>query len=155
MVFGNTLHGLDLLTFLAGDIPAPAVVGTSQGEPNRWTMALTGVSSRGVVAAFNSTWDSPGRWRLSFTTPGKRYLFAPLETCQVFETGVNEPRAIEPEPCDRDFKPGFHGTGPGVSRRDRDRHSSGRAWPRRGRPGHAARRQVDAGLSNGREKRQE
>jgi predicted dehydrogenase len=108
MVFGNTLHGLDLLTFLAGAVTEPAVVGLDLGEPLRWMMAFVGVSVRGALATFHSTWDSPGRWRVSFCTPGRRYVFAPLETCEVSELGVKGTRAIEPDAIDLHFKPGFH-----------------------------------------------
>jgi predicted dehydrogenase len=108
MVFGNSLHGLDLLVHLAGSLDAPAVVGRNLGEPLRWMMALQGVSRRGAIAAFNSTWDSPGRWRVSFCSPGRRYLFAPLECCQVSEAGKKEPRTIEPDQLDARFKPGFY-----------------------------------------------
>ena len=97
MVFGNTLHGLDLITFLAGDIPAPVVIGRSLGEPKRWTMALTGTAVHGAMVTFNSTWDSPGRWRVSFCVPGKRYILAPLESCQVLQVGSDEPRQIQPD----------------------------------------------------------
>ena len=107
MVFGNTLHGLDLLTYLAGAIDDPAVTGMSRGEPLRWMMALQGVSQRGALVSFNSSWDSPGRWRVSFCSPNRRYVFAPLETCQVSETGLKETRAIEPDEADLNFKPGF------------------------------------------------
>jgi predicted dehydrogenase len=107
MVFGNTLHGLDLLVHLAGPIDEPAVVGHDLGDPLRWMMALQGVSRRGALASFHSTWDSPGRWRLSFCSPGRRYVFAPLETCQVSETGVKDVRPIEPDEVDTRFKPGF------------------------------------------------
>src|SRR5262249_42867750 len=62
-VFNNSLHGLDLLTYLAGELEAPRVIGHSLGEPFRWLMGLQGVSRRGVLATFESTWDSPGPWR--------------------------------------------------------------------------------------------
>jgi len=107
-VFGNTLHGLDLMTYLAGAIEKPTVMGLNLGQPLRWMMALQGVSERGAMATFNSTWDSPARWRVSFCTPGRRYLFAPLETCQVSETGVKETRSIDPDDVDVRFKAGFY-----------------------------------------------
>ncbi len=108
MVFGNTLHGLDLLTFLAGPVSVPATVGLDFGQPLRWMMALQGVSQRGALATFNSTWDSPGRWRVSFCSRGRRYVFAPLEACQVSEIGVKETRTIAPDDVDTRFKPGFY-----------------------------------------------
>jgi predicted dehydrogenase len=108
MIFGNSLHGLHLLTTLAGDVPQPHVITRNLGEPFRWLMSLHGISSRGVLTAFNSTWDSPGGWRLTFCTRGRRYIFAPLETCQVQTTGQKELRRIEPDDTDQNFKPGFY-----------------------------------------------
>jgi predicted dehydrogenase len=107
-IFSNTLHGLDLITLLAGAVDDAQVLGCNLGEPLRWMMSLQGISERGALVTFNSTWDSPGRWRVSFCSPGRRYVFAPLETCQVLETGVADPRAIEPDEFDRKFKPGFY-----------------------------------------------
>lgn len=107
-VFGNTLHGLDLLTFLGGAVESPSVVGLDLGEPRRWMMALQGVSKRGALASFHSTWDSPGRWRVTFCSPGRRYLLAPLEACQVSEAGVKNPRSFEPDEIDTRYKPGFY-----------------------------------------------
>jgi predicted dehydrogenase len=108
MVLANTLHGLDLITFLAGAVDEPSVIGLDLGQPGRWIMALQGVSQRGALVTFNSTRDSPGRWRLSFSAAGRRYVFAPLETCQVSEFGIKETRAIEPDAVDAQFKPGFY-----------------------------------------------
>jgi predicted dehydrogenase len=106
-IFGNTLHGLDLLTLLAGRLPSPQIVARDLGEPFRWIMALQGVSERGVLASFNSIWDAPGKWRLSFSSRGRRYVFAPLESCTVLESGGTS-REIAPLDEDKRFKAGFH-----------------------------------------------
>jgi predicted dehydrogenase len=108
-VYSNSLHGLDLMTYLAGAVDEPQVIGRDFGEPLRWMMSLQGISERGVLVNFQSTWDSPGKWRVSFCTPGRRYVFAPLESCQVLESGQKEARTIEPDEFDQKFKPGFHG----------------------------------------------
>lgn len=109
MVFGNSLHGIDLLTYLAGGVPEAHVSGLSLGDPLRWMMAFQGVSERGVLCGFQSTWDSPGRWRVSFCSPGRRYTFAPLEQCEVSESGSRDLRHIEPHEEDTKFKAGFPG----------------------------------------------
>ena len=108
MVFGNSLHGLDLLTYLAGPIIDPCIITVDLGDPFRWQMALNGVSNRGVIGSFISTWDSPCPWTLQFSTEGRRYWFAPLEACEVRQRGTSETRVIEPDEFDRRFKPGFH-----------------------------------------------
>jgi predicted dehydrogenase len=106
-IFANSLHGLDLCTHLAGAIPSPEVVAKSFGTPFRWMMALSGLSDRGALATFHSTWDAPGKWRVAFTAKDKRYVFQPLESCVVLEKGQSVERRIEPSPEDQRFKPGF------------------------------------------------
>ncbi|HTU27230.1 MAG TPA: Gfo/Idh/MocA family oxidoreductase [Pirellulales bacterium] len=107
-VFSNSIHGLDLLTHLAGAVPDPQISAIEGDEPLDWYMSLTGVSERGVLVDFRSSWGSPGRWRVNVCTPGRRYLFAPLESCEVAERGVSQPRNIAPDEFDGRFKPGFH-----------------------------------------------
>lgn len=109
MIFGNSLHGLHLLTTLAGDLPVAQISTRDLGGSFRRIMCLQGVSSRGVLATFNSTWDAPAPWRLVFFTQGRRYAFAPLETCQVQTAGEKELRSIDADEMDRRFKPGFFG----------------------------------------------
>jgi predicted dehydrogenase len=107
-IYGNSLHSLDLLAFLAGDIETPSVIGLSFGEPFRWMMSLQGVSRQGVLGTYQSTWDSPSRWRLVFCSRKRRYQFAPLESCVVSELEKKETRTIEPDEIDKQFKPGFY-----------------------------------------------
>lgn len=106
-VVANSLHGLDLLTTLAGPIDEPVIHARDLGEPFRWITTLQGLSRRGVIGAFQSTWDSPGPWRVSVCAPGRRYVLAPLESCRVIERGRDD-RVIEPSAEDRCFKAGFY-----------------------------------------------
>lgn len=108
LVFANTLHALDTMTYLAGPVPDAEVSGIDRGEPLRWQMALQGISERAVMVSFTSTWDSPARWRISFCSPGKRYEFAPLESCRVLEDGPSGFREIKSSEEDKKFKPGFY-----------------------------------------------
>ncbi len=107
LVFANSLHALDTLIYLAGPVPKVQVIGLNRGQPFLWQMAMHGVSERNVLVSLTSTWDSPGRWGVSFCSSGRRYVFAPLETCSVFEDGLPDPWVIEPSDEDRQFKPGF------------------------------------------------
>jgi len=107
-IFANSLHGLDLLTYLAGEIPQPELLTVNHGEPFRWLMSVQGLSRQRILGTFQSTWDSPGPWRLTFCTAGRRYTFAPLESCEVRETGTRDIRQIEPADYDRQYKPGFY-----------------------------------------------
>ena len=107
-VFSNSIHGLDLMTHLAGSVDGPQILATPGDGPLDWYMSLSGVSERGALVNFRSSWGSPGRWRVNLCTPGRRYVFAPLETCEVWERGAAEPRAILPDAFDARFKPGFY-----------------------------------------------
>jgi predicted dehydrogenase len=106
-IFGNTLHGLDMMTEVAGPIDQPQVIARHLGDPFRWLMVFQGLSRRGALVSFHSTWDSPGKWRFTFASRGRRYVFAPLETCTVLEAGGTT-REIEPSEEDRRFKAGFY-----------------------------------------------
>jgi predicted dehydrogenase len=103
-VFANSIHGLDLMAYLAGPIRAPHVL-VRTGEGFERAMSLGGISDRGVLCHFESTWDAPARWRVDFTTLGRRYTFAPLESCRVLEKDGE--RTIDPSADDLSFKAGF------------------------------------------------
>jgi predicted dehydrogenase len=107
LIFANSLHGLDLLTYFAGHFEAPQALVKKFSEPLGVTMSLSGISDRGVLGHFNSTWNSPGRWRLDVCTNDRRYIFAPLESCRVQEVGVKGERIIEPAERDTLYKAGF------------------------------------------------
>jgi predicted dehydrogenase len=106
-IFGNSIHGLDLLTYLTGAIPDPQISTLVSEGDFAWYMGLVGQSDRAALGSFRSSWGSPGRWRLDVCTPDRRYVFAPLETCEVHERGVPKTRAIMPDEFDQRFKPGF------------------------------------------------
>jgi predicted dehydrogenase len=103
--FRNSIHGLDLLAFLAGALEAPSLVTRYHGEPFRWLAALQGLSARGTVATFQTTWNAPGRWQVQIVADDRRYLFAPLESCRVLQG--KEERLIEPDEIDVRFKAGM------------------------------------------------
>ncbi len=107
VLYGNSIHGLDMLTYFAGNIPNRNIVTISNGSPFRWLMSVNGVSDRGKMASFSSTWDNPAPWEFILNTQGKRYHFAPLETCKVREEGKSDLREIVPDEHDLHFKAGF------------------------------------------------
>ncbi len=109
MVFGNSLHGIDLMTHLGGGLPTPQITVRRGAERFDWNMAVQGLSDRGALLSFRSTWSSPGKWRLQLCASRRRYVFAPLETCVVQQSGERAERTIAPDPRDTEFKPGFFG----------------------------------------------
>jgi predicted dehydrogenase len=111
LVFANSLHGLDLLTWLAGPLVAPRATGEDldrAGPWPRWRMTVEGTGRTGVAAAFRSTWAARVPWRLAFETAEARVVSAPLETAVVHRPR-RVPEVLEPDDDDRRFKPGLMG----------------------------------------------
>lgn len=107
IIYGNSIHGIDLLCWLAGNLKSYNILTKSFGEPFRWYMYLNGISETGVISTFKSSWDYPVPWRVVLGTEGKRYQFAPLESCLV-QTDKGEKYNLEPSAHDLILKPGFH-----------------------------------------------
>lgn len=108
IVFGNSIHGIDTMCWIAGNIIEANYAVKSFGDPFRWIMNTNGISDSGKVFSFNSSWDNPVPWRIVMTTQSKRYEFAPLETCRVREDGKSEEYVIEADDFDKQYKPGFY-----------------------------------------------
>lgn len=109
--FANSLHGIDLLTFFAGEIQEPRFWGRNLGgsaESFRLQMSVEGVAQYGARVRFDSNWDVPGRWRLVVDFPGARLVSAPLETGSLLLYGKS-PQDVLPGPEDSSFKAGFYG----------------------------------------------
>lgn len=102
----NSVHGLSMMTYLAGDVPCPSVHVIRREGPYDFVMTLSGVSDRGIPVTFLSNWDVPAPWRVRFTTSKGTYTFAPLERCE-FVGADRRTRELDLGPEDIDFKPGF------------------------------------------------
>jgi len=108
VIFGNTIHGIDMMRQFTGQIDDLVMVTKKSGEPLRWLMNFSGVSDKGVFFNFNSSWDSPVPWRICVYAENKRCVFAPLEQCKI-SLRIGEPEIIlEPEWYDLKFKAGFY-----------------------------------------------
>ena len=110
LVFCNSLHGLDLLSFFGGAPGELMVFGRDldDSQSYRWQMSATGLSERGVCLGFRSTWDSPVAWRLVLKAPGTRVVASPLETALVTRRS-GESQHLDCAPEDLRYKPGFFG----------------------------------------------
>lgn len=127
--FSNSIHGLDLLVFLAGLPQSPAVWGRNLDPSRRsfrWQMCVQGETDRGAYARLESSWDVPGRWRLTVDAPNVRMVSAPLETVVMYTRG-QAPVTIEASVEDRQFKPGFYGQATAFL--ELIRNPGCRAWP--------------------------
>jgi predicted dehydrogenase len=127
--FSNSLHGLDLMIFLAGLPRNPALLGRNldqSGYSFRWQMCVQTNTERGAYARFDSSWDVPGRWRVVVDAPNIRMVSAPLETAVIYARG-QAPETIEASVEDRQFKPGFYGQAAAFL--ELIRNPGDRAWP--------------------------
>lgn len=106
-IFGNSIHGIDLMLWIGGEIINPAIVASELGDPFRWMMSVSGKSNRGGICNFVSSWDNPVPWRVSFASKGKYFVMAPLEKCIVVKEGDRNPVEIEADEIDKRFKAGF------------------------------------------------
>jgi len=107
LLYGNTIHGIDLLNWISGGIDEYQVFVRKQPD-FLWSMALAGKSRKGIPVNFSSTWGNVVPWRLVLHGNNKRYEFAPMETCRVFTDGAKEPATLEPDERDTAFKAGFY-----------------------------------------------
>jgi hypothetical protein len=71
-------------------------------------MQFTGISKENRLVSFRSSWDHPVPWKMVMSAEGKRYVFAPLETCKVFLTDSKDPIEIIADQTDLDLKAGFY-----------------------------------------------
>jgi predicted dehydrogenase len=106
--YANSLHGIDLVLFFAGNIKKYKSWGRNLGrdEEFRWQMGFEGENKKGAKINFYSNWDVPGRWRCLVDFNSTRAVFAPLETIQILS---NNGKEIKPDEEDNVYKPGFFG----------------------------------------------
>ena len=107
LIFANSLHGLDLITFLAGRIIDPKISAKCNSSPFSWEMSMQGVSDRSVMTSFSSSWIKQVRWSLTINTSNKKYIFSPLEKC-ILLNGNKKRRTLNQSTIDTQYKPGFY-----------------------------------------------
>ena len=73
-IFENTIHGLDLLTYLAGEISDINISAVNLGDPFRWIMNISGKSDTNTIYNFNSSMDNFVPWRVVFYAQNKSCL---------------------------------------------------------------------------------
>ncbi len=109
IIYGNSIHGIDMATYFGGSIENPQIQTKSFGDRFRWYMQFSGMSQEGRLVSFRSSWDHPVPWKMVMSAEGKRYVFAPLETCKVFLTDQKEPIDLAAADTDLTMKAGFVG----------------------------------------------
>ena len=105
ILYGNSIHGLDMLSWLAGKFEDIQVQTYEFNDLFRWQIGVLGRSETNVLFTYRASWDNPVPWRLVLSSKDKRYTFAPLEQCTV-QTPEGSYQ-LEPLSEDLEMKPGF------------------------------------------------
>lgn len=110
MIFSYSIHGLDIITYLVGELESYQIYTKSYGKPFKRMMNLSGQTANGCVVNFYSSWTNHIPWRVVFTTKNKRYVFAPLEKCIKTEVvdGKRISSEVLSEEVDIQFKAGMY-----------------------------------------------
>jgi predicted dehydrogenase len=106
--FSNSIHGLSILQFLCGTLAEFASVGHRGKGQFDWNMNLQGISDRGTIGQFTSSWSTILPWRLTFYGNQNIYDFTPLEQCVCTNLNTREKYEIKGADFDKAFKPGFY-----------------------------------------------
>lgn len=120
-VRSNSVHGLDLLRYLVGDLSVESVA--SLGEPAEYAgRFVTLRSARGDLCTVTANWNSPTNFGIDIHAGPERFQLRPLEIGYAFRgMDVIEPtpevpirqyvpicvETVPPDELSRQFKPGF------------------------------------------------
>ena len=107
LAMANSLHGLDLLSWLGGACAAPSYDGRTLGAPFRRQMTLETTGQWGAAISFRSTWDAPAGWRLVMEAEQAQVVCAPMEQAVLYRAGEPQ-QALEPDVEDQHFKAGLY-----------------------------------------------
>jgi predicted dehydrogenase len=107
LIYGNSIHGIDMALFYGGSIENPYILTKDYGEIFRWYMQFSGESKSGKLVNFRSSWDHPVPWRLVLSSEDKRYVFAPLENGKIYFNSKSIVENIEVKTKVSSFKAGF------------------------------------------------
>jgi predicted dehydrogenase len=102
----NGIHLTDTMCYLAGfPVESRTVVRRFPGHRNAYDAMFRFGS--GAVGHYSGQWYAPGRWALDLCAEDLRITFPTMEQAVIHRTGF-EPVAMEPDPVDEKFKPGFY-----------------------------------------------
>jgi predicted dehydrogenase len=117
----NSVHGLDLLRFLFGDLTVESV--SSLGDPAELRGRFATLrSARGDLCAVTANWNAPANFTVDINAGDERFQLLPFEVGRVFRgMEVVEPtpevpirryfpicvQTVPPGPDAAEFKPGF------------------------------------------------
>jgi predicted dehydrogenase len=107
----NSLHVIDLFVYFAG-APKSWTHRTEGALPWHQTGARfcgSGISKKGALFAYVSSWDGGGRWGVEMATPKKRLILRPLERLRIQDKGQFGEVELDCGDVPAGFKAGLYG----------------------------------------------
>jgi predicted dehydrogenase len=106
-MYANSIHTIDYLRIF-GRGPVQTVEPVLPWDPLRPGVVVARVEfETGDVGLYEGVWNGPGPWAVQVTTPSQLWELRPLERAGVQYRGERRLQAVEPDPADEAFKPGF------------------------------------------------
>ena len=101
--FGNSVHGLDMVTYVFGDLELVEVQRLTGPEGTIRGLSAVLTSARGDILHFTGNWQAPANFSLTLDRPGRRFEVRPFEAATIYEgMDVTPPTAENPV---RTYKP--------------------------------------------------
>jgi len=106
-MYANSIHVIDCLRlFCRGAVTRVDPIVPWKAAGSSVVVAHVEFDS-GDLALYQGTWNGPGPWAVSVSTPDTRWELRPLERLAVQRRGERRLEPVEPHPWDRAFKPGL------------------------------------------------
>jgi predicted dehydrogenase len=106
-MYANSIHLVDyLLAFGRGSIVSVDVIEPWRPRDPGVVIAKVAFSS-GDIGLYEAIWNAPGPWACTVSTPRRRWELRPLERASYVDAGSRAVVAVDPDPVDGTYKPGF------------------------------------------------
>ncbi len=128
-MFANSIHLLDYVRLFARGGIVSVETPLPWDDTRTSTVLAVMRFDSGDTAVYEATWNGPGPWAVSITTPERRWELRPLECARYQDAGMRETVSVAADEWDRSFKPGFRRQAAEVVRAVRGEPSSSASLP--------------------------
>lgn len=106
-MFANSIHLIDYAPLFGRGriIGVDRILPWNPGKPGPVAACIRFDS--GDTVLYQAVWNAPGPWACTVTTPRRRWELRPLESAAYQDAGQRRLVALEPDPLDQTWKPGF------------------------------------------------
>lgn len=106
-MYANSIHVIDMMRALCRGAAAEVTpIMPWRGEDTEVALIHVAFDS-GDAALYEGLWRGPGPWAAALSTPGRRWLFQPLERAAYQNAGERTQNPVEPDEADTAYKAGF------------------------------------------------